>query len=358
MSAALRADARDVDTTVARVERCGVEAAVVWDAYVARHPDASAYHDHSWGTLIHDVFGHDTHYLAVRRGERIAGVLPLVRLKSWLFGDFLVSVPYFNYGGVLADSADDRDALLAAASDLARELGVSHVELRHQANEPAAWPSRTDKVAMVLALPPGAEAFRKQLPTKLRSQTKRAVRENATTTFGGAELLDEFYAVFAENMRDLGTPVYPQRFFAAILDKFAARSTLAVVRHGGGPVACAFLIEHRGTMEIPWASSLRRVNHLSMNMFMYAQVLERAADRGVAHFDFGRSTMDSGTFRFKSQWGAVPRQLYWHYWLKSGGEPPRINPDNSKYRLAVSAWQRLPLAVATWLGPHLVKNLP
>ena len=159
-------------------------------------------------------------------------------------------------------------------------------------------------------------------------------------------------------MRDLGTPVYPTALLSRDLADAPRAHAHRVVRLKDAPVAAALLIAHRDTTEIPWASSLRRVNGLGVNMYPYWSVLEFAVQAGHAVFDFGRSTLDSGTYRFKKQWGAEPLQLHWHYWLKGGGEPPRLNPSNPKYRLAVAAWRKLPLPVANWLGPHLVKNLP
>jgi FemAB-related protein (PEP-CTERM system-associated) len=360
---ALHAVVRAVDPPPASAPRLQVEAvddscAADWDAFVASEPGASVYHGYAWRRLVQSVFGHQTFYFAAREGAKIVGVLPLVRLKSRLFGDFLISVPYFNYGGVVAQSPQACDALLQHAAATAQSLGVSHIELRHRAAGQHTWPARTDKVAMLLELPATPEALQKTLPSKLRSQIKRPLREGVTCSFGGEELLDSFYAVFAENMRDLGTPVYPRRFFRAVLQTLGERARIALVRLREAPVAAALLVRHRDTTEIPWASSLRRVNGLGVNMYLYWSVLEFAVQQGSAVFDFGRSTLDSGTYRFKKQWGAEPLQLHWHYWLKGGGELPRLNPSNPKYRVAVAAWQKLPLPVANWLGPHLVKNLP
>jgi serine/alanine adding enzyme len=330
-----------------------------WDAYVRQAPGATIYHLHAWRGIISDVFRHESHALVARDDAGlIAGVLPMVRLRSRLFGDFLVSVPYFNYGGVVADSPQIAESLLKAAAVRARELGVSHLELRHSSNVAPQWPSRTDKVAMLLPLPESAATLHKQLDSKLRSQIKRPLREGAVCTSGGIELLDDFYAVFARNMRDLGTPVYPRRFFARILEAFPQEARLFVVRLAGAPVASGFVLGHGTTLEIPWASSLRSANAVGVNMLLYWSVLEYACERGFKTFDFGRSTRDGGTFRFKKQWGAAPQQLYWHYWLRDGTELPQLNPANPKYRLAVSAWQRLPLPLANLLGPLIVGNLP
>jgi len=333
--------------------------AQAWDRFVESAPAACAYHRYAWRHVVRQAFGHATYYFAAREASgEIIGVLPLVRLKSLLFGDFLISLPYFNFGGVLARSDAVAEQLTDAAVEQARELGCRHLELRHSANACPDWPVRTDKVAMLLPLPDSAEALLKKLPSKLRSQIKRPLREGAVSASGGAELLDEFYDVFARTMHSLGTPVYPRRFFSAILDALPERTRLFVVRVQGRAVAAGLTVAHGAGLEIPWAASLRSANALSVNMLLYWNVLEYACEQGFKTFDFGRCTPDSGTYRFKKQWGAEASQLYWHYWLRNGGEPPRLNPANPKYHFAVSAWRRLPLALANRLGPLIVRNLP
>jgi FemAB-related protein (PEP-CTERM system-associated) len=337
---------------------CDTDAAA-WDAFVLGHADGSNYHRYAWRGVIERVFRHRAHYLFVRDGHgRIEGVLPLVRMKSVLFGDFLVSVPFLNYGGALAATAEAATCLITEAERLALELGVSHVEFRHVSNDLPAFPSRVDKVSMRLDLPSSADQLRRRLPAAVRSQIKRPEREGATTVSGGAELLDEFYAVFAENMRDLGTPVYPKAFFADILRTFAGEARIFIARIGEAAAAGGLTLGHRRMLEIPWASSLRRYNRTGVNMLLYWKMLEHAIESGYACFDFGRSTPDSGTYRFKKQWGALPVQLHWHYWLRAGGEVPLINPANPRYGRAVAAWQRLPLPVANVLGPRIVRNIP
>lgn len=341
------------------VEHAGEESRAEWDAFVAAAPFAEVYHDYRWRTLIETVFRHECHYLLARDSTaRVRGVLPLVRLRSRLFGDFMVSVPFFNYGGILADSFAAERALAAAAAKLGRELGVAHVELRHRARQSLDWPARADKVAMLLDLPATEDVLFKGFDSKLRAQIRRPQKAGATCRHGGAELLDDFYAVFARNMRDLGTPVYPRALFATVIDMLPEATRVFVVDLNGVPTAAGVVIFHRGTMEIPWASSLREANRDGVNMLLYWSALRHATVVGCRRFDFGRSSKDSGTYRFKQQWGAQPEQLRWHYWLAKGGMPPQINPDNPKYRVAIGLWKRLPLRAANALGPLIVRNLP
>ena len=328
-----------------------------WNRYVNDRSDASHYHLYEWRGFFSDLFRKQTIYIAAFENRTVVGVLPLVRQRSLLFGDFLVSLPFVNYGGVLADSADVADAILLEASKLAISLGVSHIELR-EGQERTDLPSRTEKVSMRLELPETEEMLSNALGAKRRSQIRRPLRENPVVTTGGAELIDGFYNVFSRNMRDLGTPVYGKDMFADILRRFPSQSNIILVEIGGQPVATAFLLHYRDGTEVPWASTDRRFNKISINMFLYWELLKFSIQRGSKIFDFGRSTVDSGPFRFKKQWGAHPVQLYWNYWLREGQALPQLSPANKKFALAISAWRKLPLPVSRVVGPFLVRNLP
>lgn len=340
------------------IKLIGDECRHAWNQYVFSNSYHSVYHQYDWRDIMYRTFNTETYYLAAFCMGHIVGVLPLARMKSQMFGDFMVSLPYFNYGGVLASS--DRIAFLLwqYATKLGERLGVSHIELRHTESVLPVSMVRKDKVSMILTLPSSSEELFKQLSSKLRSQIRRPQREGALTQVGGQEIIHDFYRVFSKNMRDLGTPVYPKSFFAAILEQFPQATRLIVVRLANKPVAAALLIGHNGRMEIPWASSLREFNHLSVNMQLYWDALRYSIENGHHSFDFGRCTLDSGTYQFKKQWGAKPAQLYWHYWLRSGGDLPYINHTNPKYRLFISLWKCLPLWFANWLGPKLIKHLP
>jgi FemAB-related protein (PEP-CTERM system-associated) len=211
---------------------------------------------------------------------------------------------------------------------------------------------------MWLELPDSEEKLWQQVGTKVRAQVKRSRRFGLSVQFGGLELLEDFYQVFSENMRDLGTPVYDKSFFRNLYASGIGQQQLVVVRHDGKPVSAAYLVAYQKRMEVPWASTLRSANQYDANMFLYWELLSFACNQGCRGFDFGRSTVNAATYKFKKQWGAQPRQLYWHYWLQDGGDPPRINPDNPKYRLVIGVWQRLPVWLTRLVGPGIVKFLP
>lgn len=347
----------DIDFDTLKIVPLDATLESAWDEFVAQHPLASVYHLSDLRNVIAESFGHETLYLCAIAEERVVGVLPMVRLKSRLFGDFMVSQPFFNYGGVLAINDRVAASLRADASRMAESRGCSHIEYRDIAPLDS-MPARTDKVAMWLELPGSEEQLWQQVGTKVRAQVKRSRRFGLSVRSGGIELLDEFYQVFAENMRDLGTPVYGRSFFSNLLASGIGQQQLVIVSHRGKPVSAAYLIAYRQRMEVPWASTLRSANQYDANMFLYWKLLSIACEQGCEIFDFGRSTVDAATYKFKKQWGAQPRQLYWHYWLRNGGDLPKINPDNPKYRLVISVWQKLPVWLTRLLGPGIVKFLP
>ena len=335
------------------------EEGIAWDRYVLDHPLATGYHLMAWRRVVEKAGGHRTYYLmATDEHEEIRGILPLVFLSSKLFGHFLVSMPFFNYGGVLTDSSEAQGALLEAAVGLARELEATCIELRHQELLDLNWPSKQHKVSMRLDLPADFETLWKNFPSKLRSQIRRAQREEMTVRIAATEVLDDFYQIFVRNMRDLGTPVYGRRFFEAIVHTFPMETRICVVYLKRQPVAAGFLYGFRHTLEIPWAASDRRFNRLAPNMLLYRSVLEFACHEGFRQFDFGRSSPASGTYHFKEQWGSRPVPLYWYYWLSNGRSMPELSPESSKYSLAIKTWSRLPLALTRILGPAIVRNIP
>jgi FemAB-related protein (PEP-CTERM system-associated) len=330
-----------------------------WDAYVRATSESSLYHLHGWGEVIEETFGHRPIYLTARStAGKIVGVLPLAQLRSRVFGRMLVSLPFFNYGGICGDTEEVRHGLFDAAIAVAKDGGSDFLEIRHEDDWRQDLPRKTSKVAMRLPLPPTAEELWKGLGSKLRNQVQRPRKEGMTAIVGREERLDDFYSVFAANMRDLGSPVYPKVFFQNILRKFPDRTWIAAVYLDKEPVAVGFLAGFKDRLEIPWASSLKAYNRLSPNMLLYWTCLEFACGSGYSVFDFGRSTPGEGTFRFKEQWGARPQTLYWYYWLRNGGAIPQFDPQSPKYRAAVETWKRLPLGVTRWLGPSIRKYIP
>jgi len=315
----------------------------------------------SWLNVLHTALGHEPFVVEANDypDGRTLGFLPLAFLDTFLFGKFLVSLPYLNTNGVVAASPEVQTALVTRAVTLADELNVRYLELRQEVatEHPALNAALTSKVHMRLALPRSEEKLWKSFDPKVRNAVRKGEKPGFLVAWGGLELLPAFYDVLSRNMRDLGTPVFGIELFREILLAFPSEAELCVVKEGTKPIAAAMLLHGWGITEVPTASSLKEYNPTSVNMLMYWHLLKRSVERAQSVFDFGRSTTDGPTFKFKKQWGAVPHPAVWQYHARQG-EVGEMRPDNPRYQRAIRMWQRLPLAVSRALGPRIVRGIP
>lgn len=327
-----------------------------WFTYV-ESKCTSAYHQKPWSSLIQQSFGHLTRIWVVEAKDgAILGGIPLVFFNSRLFGRFAVSIPYFNYGGVVSDWINVAKDLLAHLRTVSIEERLSYVEVRSMQADLADRVS-TKKVSMILDLPATEGELDENVGAKVRAQYRKAEEHSPQICFGKAELLEDFYKVFARNMRDLGTPVYSKQWFANILANKEIQAWIAIVFIKGRPVSCGFMIGYRDMLEIPWASTVKGANHTNANMWLYRNILGFAIRNGYRFFDFGRSTRDAGTYKFKKQWGAKPYPHYWYYLSADEQGYSELNPDNPKYKLMIATWKLLPVWFTKILGPLIVRDI-
>jgi serine/alanine adding enzyme len=327
-----------------------------WDALARRSPGFTHFHLHGWRTVMERVFGHECLYLAAYDdSSTLTGVLPLVRVKSMLFGHFLVSMPFLNYGGPLGSPAAIV-ALVDHAAGIARAQHVKLLELRSRVPLPVPLPVSHRKITVLLPLPQSEPALMKQLDAKLRSQIRRPQKEGVTVRFG-PDQIGPFFEVFARHMRDLGTPTQPRLLFETIADIFPEDAWFGCAWYQGRPIACGCAFRWSDELEMTWASSLSAYKRIAPNMLLYYRFMERAIEAGIGTFNFGRSTPNSGTHRFKSQWGSRDEPLWW-YDLAAGDTVKTPSPDDAGYAWGPRLWKRLPAAVATMLGPRIVRYIP
>jgi serine/alanine adding enzyme len=328
-----------------------------WVSYLAHHANATIYHSLEIKKVIEQTFDHKTLYLmAVDKNDDVRGVLPLTQLKSRLFGDLYCAVPFFNYGGVLADNDSIETQLINHAWSTASAYGSQHIEYRQTHRMPN-LPCRDDKVSMILALPKDTGGLWQNFGSKLRAQINKAAAHTHQVKIGKLELVDDFYQVFAQRMRDLGTPVYSKKLFINMLKQNASAS-IVVIYVKNRAASAGFILGWRNTLEIPWASSIKDANNQDNNMLLYWHILQFAIEQKYECFDFGRSSKDASTYKFKKQWGAKEHPLYWHYSLNEQNEIPSITTHNPKYQLAITIWRFLPIWLTKIIGPHIVKYIP
>ncbi len=330
-----------------------------WESFLLRDaPIPLSYHPR-WLSVLARGLRQTPYCLEAVAGDTTLGLLPLMGVRSVLFGRFLIALPYLNYGGVMADDPTIARRLIDRAVALADELDVRFLELRHEraCDHPRLVTRAGGKIHMRRILPATPGQLWEELSPKVRNQVRKGTKNDLTVAWGGEDRLAEFYDVFSHNMRDLGTPVYGESLFREIIEHFPDRAEFCVVHSGMTPVAAALLLHGCGVTEVPSASSLRGYNPTCANMLLYWKLLERAIERGQVAFDFGRSSPEGNTYRFKKQWGATPHPAEWQHYVRRGGHAD-MRPDNPRFRRLIRIWQRLPVGLTRLVGPMIVRGIP
>jgi FemAB-related protein (PEP-CTERM system-associated) len=343
-------------TLVTRLEAGDAATAAQWDAFVLNCPEATFFHRVGWQRIIEQVFKHRTHFLYAVRNGAIVGVLPLAHVKSMLFGNALVSLPFTVYGGVAAVDAESAAALEAEAQSIARALRVDHLELRHIVARHPDWPRQELYVTFRKELSPDIEANMLAIPRKQRAMVRKGIKNGLVSEIDPG--VDRFFKLFAGNVHRHGTPALPKRYFEALLREFAGDCEVLTVTDGDGRALSSVLSFYFRDEVLPYyAGDDEAARAMAGNDFKYWELMRRACERGVKVFDYGRSKQGTGSYAFKKNWGFEPTPLAYEYVLLRGKCLPQHNPLNPKYRLFIKLWQRLPAPIASFVGPYVVKSL-
>ena len=332
-----------------------------WDAYVRRHKDGTFFHLSAWGEIAEAAYGFEPIYLTVERNNRLAGILPLVDVKSPFFGRSLVSTAFSVGGGPLADDQAALETLLDEARKIGEQRDVKFIECRSDFDASGSWIKKSDLYTnFQLPLFSDEDAQLKAVPRKRRADVRKAIREeadgNLSIRFDGS--IEEFYALYALSLQRHGTPIFPKRFLYGLLSAFQKETEIAIVESKGAPVA-ALLTFYYGEWAMPYyVGATEGARRLHAFDYLYWSTMRRAAKRGCGVYDFGRSKIDTGPFSYKRNWGASPRPLTYNTLLINATEPPSRNPSDPKYRTFVKLWPYLPLPATKALGPLLAPNFP
>ena len=327
-----------------------------WDAFVERCDAATFFHRAGWQGIIGDVFRHPTYFLYAERHGEIEAVLPLAHVKSRLFGNALVSLPFAVYGGVAASNDEAARALELEAQDIARGLGVDHLELRNLQQRHAEWPRQDLYVSFRKTLDPDVEANMLAIPRKQRAMVRKGIKNGLRSEIDRS--VARFFALYADNVHRHGTPALPRRYFEKLIEVFGEDcEILTVVDERSRSLSSVLSFYFRDEVLPYYAGDDFSARELAANDFKYWELMRRACERGLRVFDYGRSKQGTGSYSFKKNWGFEPQPLFYEYCLYRRDSIPQNNPANAKYRLFIEAWRRLPIGLANRLGPFIVRNL-
>lgn len=326
-----------------------------WDAFVRNAPQATFFHFAAWRSILQDVIGHRGYYLYAEEQGRLTGILPLAEIRSRLFGHALISTPFCVYGGAVASNLQTEAQLAAAAVELADELQVDYLELRNREVKRESWPVKDLYVSFRKPIYADHEENYRSIPRKQRAMVRKGMEAGLVARHDGS--LDDFYRVYAESVRNLGTPVMAKYYYAELKRAFGGDCEITVVTLNEHPVAAVMSFYFRDEVHPYYGGSTASGRDVKANDFMYWAVMQRAVERGARLFDYGRSKCGSGSYHFKKHWGFEPAPLPYTYHLVRAKAVPNVSPTNRKYRLFIRGWQHLPLSVSCKLGPLLARDL-
>ena len=343
-------------TTIERLAPADVRGAASWDAFVLACPQATFFHRAGWQDVLRGVFRHDTHFLYAHTAGRITGVLPLAHVKSLLFGNSLTSLPFAPYGGVAAADEASAVALEQAAQALAQRLKVDHLELRQLQRRHPDWPLQDLYVTFRKDILADEEANLLAIPRKQRAMVRKGIKNGLVSVVDSH--VDRFFDLYADNVHRHGTPAMPKRYFEAVLRQFGSDAeVLTVIAPDGRPLSSVLSFYFRGEVLPTNAGDDLSARDFAANDFKYWELMRRSCARGLKTFDYGRSKQGTGPYSFKKNWGFEPTPLHYEYQLYKRDSVPQNNPANAKYKLMIETWRRLPIGMANWLGPFVVRSL-
>jgi len=326
-----------------------------WNAFVQAHADGTCFHLAEWEQVLGRAFGHRGHYLYAERRRQVVGILPLVEVKSVLFGHALISTPFCAYGGVLANDEAAHRALERAACELAERLDVDYLEMRNRRPQHSGWPSKDLYVTFRRSIDPEPEKNLSAIPRKQRAMVRKGIQRELRIEID--QEVERLYDIYSESLRNLGTPVFSRHYMKLLRDTFAGQCEVLTVLSGDQPVASVMSFYFRDEVLPYYGGSTAAARSVAANDFMYWQVMDRAREQGVRTFDFGRSKRGTGSFDFKCHWGFEPQALCYEYFLVRARDVPNLSPTNPKYRRFIDLWRRLPVAVTQVAGPPLARYL-
>jgi FemAB-related protein (PEP-CTERM system-associated) len=326
-----------------------------WDAFVEVCPEATFFHHSGWKTVLERVFGHSAYFLFAQQGGKIEGVLPLGHIRSLLFGNSLISTPFCVYGGVAANTVEARVALTRAGVELAEQLRVDYLELRHLKPQNPDWPRKDLYVMFRKAIDPDPEKNLLAIPRKQRAMVRKGIEAGMVSVID--DDIERFFYAYGSSVRNLGTPVFSRKYFSILREVFGDACEILTIELAGRVVASVLSFYFRDEVLPYYGGGTSEARDVKGNDFMYWELMRRAAERGCRIFDSGRSKQGTGSYSFKTHWGFEPQPLHYEFKLVRARALPDVNPLNPKYQLFIKAWQRLPLKVSQWIGPLISKNL-
>ncbi len=328
----------------------------LWNNFVFDQPEATFFHRAEWKEVLERTYGHPMYFYYVEDKEGISGILPLGQVKSKLFGNSLISLPFFVYGGIIAKNDTAFDLLTAKATSLAKELNVDYLELRTIKQQHNDFLVKNDIYARFRKeIDSDVEKNMSNIPRKQRAVVRKGIKAGLNSEWD--EDIDRFYESYAYSLHGLGTPVFPRKLFHILKDIFQQDCDVLSIYKDGQLVSSVMNFYFRDEVLPYYAGASALARQYKAHDFMYWELMRLSCERGMKWFDYGRSKVGTGPYSFKKNWGFEPEVLNYEYYLVNAKAIPNISPTNPKYAMFINAWKKMPFWTTKIIGPHVVKYL-
>lgn len=329
-----------------------------WQTYLASRSDTHCTDSGQWRRFFHELYGIPNVSYVFTEGGTVRGLVSLYHFRSPFMGNFLVTNPFFGYGGLYADDDTIRDALLAKVRDQAASLDVDYIELRLRQTLPPPFAAADDFLESHLdLLETEEEVWTQQLASNVRQNLRRARKSDLEFRLSSDHR--PCYRLLCRTLRALGTPFHGEPMLALLRKHFARETSFSEVWHRGELMAAGVVMNFGDSVSTPYIGNLKQYGRLRANYQQYWGIIQHCLEQGVPRFELGRSPKGSTHIRFKRKWGARDIAVRYNYLVVNPRKRYRNVTNLSPiYRYATQTWKRLPLAFTSTLGPHLARYVP
>ncbi len=331
---------------------------IKWNELVSAHPNATPYHLYEWGEICRAV-GNEPIYL------KDGGVLPLVFIKSLIFGNRLVSMPLADHGGPLSEERYTMQ-LLGESIKSAESKGVDYIELRDISQnqkslyESAGFKCRQNYITFELDLNKTNTELLSVMRKNLRTEIHKLEREQELqfVELKSVNEIEDFYKLYLETMKRHGSPQLSIKFFykmKELLELLGAVKVFFAVYEG--KKVAAFVVISFNKKIYHWSSVVDNdYRILDPQTFLMWELISWARSYGYTILDLGRTRRGGNIYFAKSAWGASERDLVDAFYF-FGREHKPADPEDKFYKLASRVWRVLPFFVTNFLGPKIAPKI-
>lgn len=327
-----------------------------WDSFAKEY--GTVFHTIGWKEVLEKSFGLETHYfMAMDENGQIRAIAPIAYGRNLLLKKVGMALPFVNYLDLCAADDKAEDFITEQLSSLLKSEGLNYIELRYKDSKLNVKNAdiQDDNYTFILPIEDTEDKVMALSSANNRNHIRKTYKNQWFTSSIGWNNLDEFYKVYSHTMKRLGSPCPSMGFFTNIRDLMGENVHLLTVSdaENGEVIGGMTLFTWNDTVYYQWGGAVETYNKKHVNNFMYWEAIKFCISNGYKYLDLGRSPKDSGTYNFKSHFGAQPQKLTYYRLSKRPGKVQQVEKDNVGW--AIELWKKMPKPLTDLAGKILIK---